>query len=102
MSCLVALQSHYTCIRPPAGSGLQFQSHSISDDEIVRCLKSRGSLRGGFVEFALINCSAGIPLCKRLHKECGIPVVVGWSGDVLPGQRTLMVRSVSECNGAWC
>ena len=69
---------------------------AISEQGLVDTLRGRGSLAcgPGGIEFLFLNSCASTPVCRQLQSECGIPVVLGWSGAVVPVQQCLaMVRA---------
>jgi len=59
----------------------------LTDDELVAALTGRGLNSDAAsdrrtIEFVFLNASNTKDLCMRLQNECGIPVVMGWEGEV--------------------
>lgn len=78
-------------------AGSSFVLHdtcSITDDQLVACLRPRGVLNGGSVEFLFLNCCGTLELAQQVQRECGIPVVVAWADAVVPAtQCVALVRA---------
>ena len=44
--------------------------------------------------FVFVNCCGPAEVAQRLHRECGVPVVMGWRDVTVPAQQCLsMVRT---------
>lgn len=64
----------------------------IRDDDVVACFVGRGALQCGpshGIEFVFVNCCGTAEVAQRLHRECGIPVVMGWRDVTVPAQQCL-------------
>lgn len=70
---------------------------AMTDEDLVECFRGVGALHCGFdtgVEFLFLNACGTAALAKRLHVECGIPVVIGWRSPATPANQCLaLVRT---------